>query len=64
MNATTKSLARRLITCREAGEMLSLSADTIRRWYHDGKIEGVTYPTNAVRVYGDAVASLAKGGVK
>jgi len=72
-NASVNSylpMSKTLITCREAGQILSVSDETIRRWFHLGTLPGVLLHGKTIRIYTQSVNSMMgytlseEGGVR
>ena len=62
-NAKIEPGSKRLISCAEAGRLLNCSDETIRKWYHDGTLEGVRLGKHMLRIHFASVERLmTKGG--
>ena len=63
-------MSKTLITCREAGQILSVSDETIRRWFHLGTLPGVLLGGHTIRIYMQSVNDMMgctlseEGGVR
>jgi excisionase family DNA binding protein len=54
-SCSTSSLAGRLLSCREAAAILSVSDDTIRRLVRSGKLDAVRIGPRCLRVLGESL---------
>jgi excisionase family DNA binding protein len=62
-------MSKGLVTCSKAAEILSVSAETVRRWFHAGTLEGVRLNGgNTIRIKAESLNTLlsdtAEGGAK
>lgn len=51
MREKSKKKVDKLITIKEAAEMLGVCSETLRRWDRDGKLRTKRHPMNNYRVY-------------
>jgi excisionase family DNA binding protein len=59
-------VTERLFTTREVAELLSVSPETILRWYRAGRIKGVPLASNVLRFRESAIDAMiaeAEGGM-
>ena len=54
---STSPLAGRLLSCREAAQILGVSDETVRRLIHSGKLEAVRIGQRILRVFGESLES-------
>jgi excisionase family DNA binding protein len=57
-------IERKLLTAKEAADLLHVTDETIRRYVDAGTLEGFRLPGNYVRVFADSVTALMNGGSK
>jgi excisionase family DNA binding protein len=51
-------MARQLMSCRDAAAILGVSDETVRRWYHAGRLDGVALAERTIRIRTDAVTAM------
>lgn len=61
MGRMADSTERAVLTSTEAGKILSVSDETIRRYVSTGKLEGFTLPGGYYRVYRDSLDAMMSG---
>ena len=52
---STSPLAGRLLSCREAANILDISDDSVRRLIHTGKLDGVRLGERILRVFRESL---------
>lgn len=57
MAITSTASSRPLLSVSEAAKLLTMSPETVRQWYHDGKLKGIRIG-HSIRLYADSVHAL------
>jgi excisionase family DNA binding protein len=57
----TESTERKVLTTAEAGEILSVSDETIKRYFANGRLKGFKLPGGYYRIFRSSVDELMNG---
>ncbi|WP_390637579.1 helix-turn-helix domain-containing protein [Limnoglobus roseus] len=56
-------MSRQLLTVRQAADILTVSSETVRQWFHNGRLTGIRVG-RGIRIHTQSVTALLAEGAR